>query len=136
MADTETLYREAGIPLADLYAAGLNLPNVSPTEDNIEIETIDMDQWWSVFNSIDRLTGSEDPYRLVFHPDEDTEIIEGPLADDLADIYHDVLPATEWTDDAHLDDLLWQLRFSFQSHWGRHALEAMKVLFWRHHRYW
>ncbi|MEZ4521668.1 MAG: DUF5063 domain-containing protein [Thermomicrobiales bacterium] len=93
------------------------------------------DEWRSTFDAINRLTGGEDPYRTVFHPQEDTEVVTAALADDLADIYRDVLPAVNWDDPVHLKDLLFELRISFQEHWARHALEALRVIHWRN-PYW
>lgn len=136
MNDSETLYREVGQPLAELYAAGLKLPSVPPTDDDFDVEGLGSDAWWTTFKAIDRLTSDEDPYRTIFVPDEDTEHVEAALAVDLTEIYVDIYLATEWEDSAHLDDLLWELRFAFQSNWGRHALEAMRVMYWRNHRYW
>ena len=134
--DSETLYREIGQPLAELYAAGLELPSVPPTDDDFEVEDLGLERWWEIFKMIDRLTSDEDPYRTIVDPDEDTECIEAALAMDLTDIYVDIYPATEGEDSAHLRDRLWELRFAFQSNWGLHALEAMRVMYWRNHRYW
>jgi hypothetical protein len=119
------------VPLADLYAAGLLLPSVRGTADEVEIESLDGDSWRKLFWAINALTSDQDPYRTVVDPHADTDIVEAALADDLADIYRDVWPATTWDDPEHLDDLLFELRFSFQGHWGRHALEAMRAIHWR-----
>lgn len=84
-----------------------------------------------MFHSINALTSEDDPYRTVIDPHKDMGLVEAALAEDLADIYSDVFPATQWDDPEHLDDLLFELRFHFQGHWGRHALEAMRAIHWR-----
>lgn len=129
--DSDFLYATVALPLSELYAAGLLLPSVGGTDDDVEIETLDIHEWGELFSAINALTSDQDPYRTVFDPHEDTEYVEAPLAGDLGDIYRDVLPATQWDDPEHFDDLLFELRFSFQGHWGRHALEAMRAIHWR-----
>jgi hypothetical protein len=58
----------------------------------------------------------------------------GDLADDLADIYRDLLPgvaAWELSGDAYTDDILFQwVHFGHLHHWGRHAVNAMRALHW------
>ena len=133
--DSETLYERLAPPLAELFAAGLQLPSVAPSLDEFEAIERSSERQREIFERLDRLTGSDDPYRTIFHPQEDEKPVEAALADDLAGIYEDVLPATQWDDRGHLNDLIFELRLAFQHHWGRHALEAMRVMYWRHHRY-
>ncbi len=135
MASSQSLYIEIAAPLADLFAAGRSLPVVRISDDDFEVESPGHEVWRKAFETINRLTGDEDPYRTVFNPQKDTEAIEAALAVDLADIYVDVLPAIQWEDMEHLNDLLFELRLSFQGNWGQHALEAMKVINWRY-PYW
>ena len=135
MQDSVDLYAAIAVPLADLYAAGRRLSVVNTSDDDFEVEELSHDAWRGIFEAIDRLTGDADPYRTVFDPQEDSEVVEAALADDLADIYRDVLPAVRWNDPVHLNDLLFELWMSFQGHWARHALEAMRVIHWRH-PYW
>lgn len=129
--DADSFYATIAAPLANLYAAGLELPDVSPTGDDVEVATLGHEAWMAVFRAINDVTGDGDPYRTVIDPHEDTDAVEAALGQDLADIYCDVLPATTWTDVEHLADLQWEMRFQFQGHWGRHALEAMRAIHWR-----
>jgi hypothetical protein len=59
-------------------------------------------------------------------PPEDHEI--GDLADDVADIYRDLCAGLALVDAGHLAEAQWQLRFSFLTHWGRHASGAIRAL--------
>jgi hypothetical protein len=51
------------------------------------------------------------------------------LSDDLADIYRD-LRASLLGDPARIqtNDALWDLRFSFETHWGQHAVSALAAM--------
>jgi len=54
--------------------------------------------------------------------------VVGDLADDLADIYHDVAIGLALYDAARVDDAIWQWGSSFQTHWGQHAASAIRAL--------
>jgi hypothetical protein len=108
---------------------------VAVSDDDIEIPKLSTEESHSLYLRINALTGSDDPYRTVFDPQEDTTPVPAALAVDLAHIYRDVAPAVDWSDEHHLNDLLFELHVSFQGHWARHALEAMRVVHWRH-PYW
>ena len=59
-------------------------------------------------------------------PPEDHEI--GDLADDVADIYRDLSAGLALVDAGHALEAQWELRFSFLTHWGRHASGAIRAL--------
>ena len=52
----------------------------------------------------------------------------GDLADDIADIFSDVLTGLKCFDDGRMADAAWEWAFSFQTHWGRHASGAIRTL--------
>jgi hypothetical protein len=59
------------------------------------------------------------------------EPLAGILSDDLADIWLDIkrgLQTLELNPEASLSDVLWSWKFSFETHWGRHAVSAMATL--------
>ncbi len=64
-------------------------------------------------------------YPLVVPP-EDHEI--GDLADDVADIYRDISAGLALFDAGHVAEAQWEIRFSFLTHWGRHASGAIRAL--------
>ena len=51
----------------------------------------------------------------------------GDLRDDLGDIYIDLRRGLEILE-SNAIDAVWELKFSFESHWGAHARSAMNVL--------
>jgi len=52
----------------------------------------------------------------------------GDIADDIADIFHDVQKGLWHFDRGRMPDAAWEWAFGFQSHWGRHAVCAMRAL--------
>ena len=76
--------------------------------------------------------GNWDSYRQLFDPTEDNEAIFGSLADDIADIYFDLkeglLLAEHQTPP---EDIIWEWRLSFYSHWGKHAMDALLTIHFR-----
>jgi hypothetical protein len=77
--------------------------------------------------------GEWDQYNQVFDPTQDADAVHGSLADDLADIYRDlkeglVLKETKLRQP---EDLIWEWRFAFHSHWGKHAMDALLTIHFR-----
>jgi hypothetical protein len=56
------------------------------------------------------------------------EAVVGDIADDIADIFSDVLEGLRLFDRGRIPDAVWQWAFGFQSHWGRHASCAIRTL--------
>ncbi len=50
--------------------------------------------------------------------------------DDLADIYDELRGVVWLSENSGETDALWQFRFGFQSHWGRHLLNLRSYLHW------
>jgi hypothetical protein len=52
----------------------------------------------------------------------------GDIADDIADIFRDVRNGLWYFDTGRLPDAAWEWAFGFQSHYGRHAAGAVRIL--------
>lgn len=52
----------------------------------------------------------------------------GDLADDLADVFADVLHGLRLFDRGAVEDAAWSWRLSLWTHWGEHAASAIRVL--------
>jgi hypothetical protein len=63
---------------------------------------------------------------LPVPPTEEPTI--GDIADDIADIFHDVRNGLWHFDAGRVADAVWEWAFGFQSHWGRHASSAIRTL--------
>ncbi|MGA9521604.1 MAG: DUF5063 domain-containing protein [Myxococcaceae bacterium] len=106
-----------------LYEAGANLPHVQwpdgveggprpePPRDWVGFEKFDI--YWEVF----------DPY-------EESAPVAGSLSDDVLDVYADVRRGLELWQRRDVDRTaaVWEWRFSFDTHWGDHAVDALRAL--------
>jgi len=104
--------------LAELLAAGFALPETEPSEVDLPDGPTHA-EWTSVFNSAQTTLG---------------ELPGGPEAylsvpDDLADIWRDLrrglnplAAGTRW------EDVTWEWSFGLQTHWAKHAEDALVAL--------
>lgn len=125
--------RELEPLLTDLYSSALGLEHGhiddGHIEDAADAERMDGDEWWDLFQRLGRHLGSYDAYSFVFDPyDLEAQPVEGRLSDDLADIRRDLLEGLHLYDEGHTGDAVWEWRFAFDSHWGRHAAHALYAL--------
>jgi Domain of unknown function (DUF5063) len=134
----ELWIREVLVALSDLFAAANRLAMLEPVEFSEDIPEefrIDHDQWKATYDRVSRAL-PQTSYLTFFDLTEALDLEQKPaigddLADDLADIYHDLKPglrAFADQDDAVMGAVLFEWQFSFQSHWGDHAVNALKLL--------
>ena len=128
--------------LPDLISAAAQLPRVKLERDRSS-ETKEClsaggsaaareraDEWRVLRESLRKKFKQFDEYWLVFDPRKPTKTdpTRGSLSDDVADIFLDlqqgfgVLKKYD-----SLNDAVWQWRFGFYSHWGKHAADALLV---------
>ena len=124
-SDTEFLEEVEGL-LLDLYAMATRLewPNVQHDSDvDDQVSPVEMN---SIMKRIGAGIGRNHLYWEVFDPfaHDDRDPVCGDLVDDLGDIYLDTKRALM----AH-EDAMWQLKFGFDYHWGRHAIGALMAIF-------
>ena len=89
------------------------------------------EEWNNLYQSLKQRVEGWDLYKKVFDPTKiDDEPIFGSLADDLADIYRDVKEGILVAEagQVELQELIFEWRFSFYSHWGKHAIDALEVI--------
>ena len=123
--------REAVQHLMQLYLAALELP--APWSDGLanapETPRIGDEEQHRVLHALGvRLPF--DAYGIVFDPlilpPEECSI--GSLADDLLDIYRDVVTGLREYERGRRANALWEWGLSFQQHWGYHATAAIRSL--------
>lgn len=136
--------------LINLYSAGENLEEIELTSDEADInfdrndifknenvgrinELGEQAFYWEVFNPT---YSEQNGYPNAGWNITDREASQGWLVDDFGDIYRDLKIELEkiqkiGTDEA-VEDAFWQLKFGFRTHWGEHAISAMRYLhyFW------
>ncbi len=117
--------------LLGLYQLALHLPEVAPGNRG-SLERINHETWAAVRENLGRQL-ARDYYWAIFEPLEleKPEPICGSLSDDLADIWRDLKPGVAAIDTGTttlISDVVWHWRFSFETHWGHHAANAITAL--------
>ena len=117
--------------LSKLYADSLNLMRVDVDRDESGYEPeecrVSPDEWKEVYERLNHFPFTY--YQACESPhDSDTEAVFTDLVEDLTDIYQDVAEGVSlYKADQHEYALChWQMTFEF--HWGKHCLGAMKAL--------
>ncbi|MEK3808143.1 DUF5063 domain-containing protein [Bacillus sp. FSL H8-0547] len=107
--------------ISSLYAAALTLPESDLAEEKITV----LD-----FALPDINLGDIADYWALFDPYTDEEPVACSLNDDLQDIYRDVKEGLMMYQKDKRLEAAWHWKFTFESHWGQHALQAMRALHW------
>jgi hypothetical protein len=126
--DSKSLHYEAICHLAQLYAAGLTLPDVDVSDYDDPLDP-PKDAIQAIYRSFGALPFNF--YREFFDPhilDQSNEPGMGDLADDLTDVYLDLRRGLALLDSGIEAAAAWEWRFSFGIHWGRHAVNALRAL--------
>jgi len=122
---------ECLILLLHLYESAMRLPDTDAPEE--EVRGISHESWRAMFESIAARLPGRDFYWIVFEPLklEPPNPVVGSLADDVADIWRDLKPGLLLIDTGEpncRNTAVWEWRFAFKNHWGRHAVDAITVL--------
>ena len=119
--------------LPQLVAGVLSLPDVQrfgPAPPEFDHRKT----WKPVCDCLAEYLGEQRRYWTVFDPTKPTkdDPVVGDLADDLADVYCDLrrgLDAWEAADAASRLEIIWTWRFDYESHWGQHAVDALRAIY-------
>jgi hypothetical protein len=135
--------------IPDLIAEAIRLPEVDFDEDEgIEKEArirqiraktqMKEEEWGRLYNSLKERLGEQDLYWQVFDPRTDNEAIRGSLADDIADVYRDLKNGIAFkdTNNAPPSEVIFDWRLLFQSHWGKHAIDAFRTVHFLLEEHW
>ncbi|MCK6439876.1 MAG: DUF5063 domain-containing protein [Planctomycetes bacterium] len=122
--------------LAALFHAGSHLLYLDSGEDEPEIDFVPKEAIQKLTEGLKASKLDMDCYWVSLDPLKfDSEKVEtgcGSLFDDLLDIYRDVKQGIlMYEHGCDPRNAYWEWAFGFQSHWGRHAAEAIFAL---HHR--
>ncbi|MEY4385678.1 MAG: hypothetical protein RLY20_961 [Verrucomicrobiota bacterium] len=112
--------------LPKLYAAAILLRESGG--DDSKWEEIPDDQLRMVYHRFGKLPFNA--YGVCFNPlvIPPEEPCVGSLVDDLGDIYRDVKRALVHYQSGHREQAVWEWRFHFKCHWGRHLSSALHAL--------
>ena len=122
---------EEGIQLPELELSDDDDPTDGTSKRSARINAgLDNEQWRQLYNLLKEKLRDWDLYWQVFDPITDHETIRGSLADDISDIYRDIkegLVLLE-THQVQVEEIIWHWRLLFHSHWGAHAMEALRTI--------
>ena len=108
--------------LLELYAAGVALPDAEPPEGFDAGPNPPAPEGFPGFARFDT-------HWKVFDPYVDEPPVAGSLSDDLLDIYFDVHRGLAlWDSEAPNAAAIWEWRFHLDTHWGDHAVDALRAL--------
>jgi Domain of unknown function (DUF5063) len=127
--------------LPPLIGEATRLPEIELSEDESEEEErkksharkrlrLSDAQWGQLYASLKVKLGDLNLYWEVWDPTKETEAIYGSLADDFADIYRDLKEGLNLSEgqQALPEDNIWHWRFGYYSHWGKHAIDALRTI--------
>ena len=127
------LLQKAIIILPQLCIFTMKLPDISINYlSDHESPGITSKQWDEIYKSLQQKLSSYDYYLEIFDPYEYEKPVAGSLADDLAGIYKDIKEGlSDWENVNSRDrlNIIWEWKFSFNSHWGEHATGAFRALY-------
>ena len=129
----EEFLRETQGLLLNLYQLATILPWTTLNYDVDFNEQLSNEEYEKTLTAIAEKIGSNRFYWEVFDPtkQEDTEAVAGDLVDDLGDIYRDLkynLMIFDIGTMASQESAMWDFKFGFETHWGRHAIGALKTI--------
>jgi hypothetical protein len=124
----------AGLCHAALLLPGLDeidLPNGGEGLDTRDDAHGLIDRWRPLMQGLIDDLGADADYWEMFDPYELAHPLQGSLADDLADVFIDLdegLRRWDGADFALRRAIVWEWRFSYENHWGRHATSALRAI--------
>jgi Domain of unknown function (DUF5063) len=116
--------------LIGLYSAGMRLPFASGDDDFDTPSAMTHDEWQDLFQRLRSKLDDVDIYSVMFDPYESGSTpLTGSLADDAADVYRDLKAGLSViAGGGGMDNAVWEWRFGFDHHWGKHAADALYAL--------
>lgn len=115
----ETGIQDLLVTLSELYTKALALPDAdSKGEEPLEL---------IVPEPVIEF-GNLDAYAMIFNPFQDKKPVIGLLSDDLSDIYIDLKRGLMLYEQEALNEAVWEWKFYFEVHWGKHITSAIHAL--------
>jgi hypothetical protein len=120
---------EVEAALSAVYASAVQLPSLGSLIVDQPVGRMSTDEWSELYAALRLKTGTDDTYWHVFDPGERTAVVQGSLADDLAEIYRSLGAGLEaLRSGAAPEDVIFGWRSGFDLHWATHAVGAMSAL--------
>ena len=90
---------------------------------------VDLDERFELYSRLRRVLGERDSYWLEFDASPEEMHMSGSLADDLTDIYFDLLHGLQLMDEAWPKRAAQAWQTSYRLHWGQHLVDAERHLY-------
>ncbi|WP_424964067.1 DUF5063 domain-containing protein [Ekhidna sp.] len=122
------------IQVSNLIFRASQLPNIELDNNEDFDNRLTTDELQPLLSQTSERLGTSRFYWTKFNPidDDDMELVAGDLLDDLADMYADIKPNLDLIEHgrtAEQEHALWELKFFFETHWGKHAVDALRTLY-------
>ncbi|GGN07013.1 hypothetical protein GCM10009721_38370 [Terrabacter tumescens] len=125
-----TVLDDLAVLLPRLLELVVRLPAVEPSDD-VEADEVSYGEWRKRYVALNEILAGVGDYWTAaeVRGDQQPEVVNLPLADDLADIWHDLRAGLSLVGGPPtVDNAVWEWRFHFEIHWGRHAVEALRAV--------
>jgi uncharacterized protein DUF5063 len=122
--------------LPELINVAASLPQVAlgnhanesePDIDHPAPPSAEQQRWHQIYVQLESILGS-DSYWDVFDSRQVGEPERASLSIDIYEIYSDMKDALALQGRQGATETLWDWRFEFHSHWGNHAVSALKAI--------
>ena len=128
--EADEVTRRLATLLPGLMGAAERLPRLEPVGE-VDAPEISHKNWSARYASINALLGSRGEYwtTMDVQAAEEPEVVNLPIADDLADIWRDLRGGLDLEAiGGDIADVVWEWRFNYETHWGSHAVEALRAV--------
>jgi hypothetical protein len=115
--------------VASIYSAALALPATEPTDTRANPSALSNEEWMRLFLELQARLRDFDSLWVAPGGTGPSGPGDTSLSDDLADLYRDLkdgLALWHAGNPQSRTDAIWEWRFGFENHWGRHALSALR----------
>lgn len=125
--------RQVRDALARVYlaAALLGPPRAVEADDDPPDAGPEPSESRALWGKLSARFGEHDLYIDVFDPSQltgdDAKAMSGSITQDLVEIDDDLAEAIAWLEQ-DTPGVLWDIRWAFENHWGRHALACLRPL--------
>ncbi len=124
--------------ITDLLNKAMQLPRITDLQDEERPTAENSNEKFDRFKALTEFLGDWCWYQEVFDgislKDSGNEVGTADLADDFTDIYKDLREGLESFDlgtPKNIEEAVWQWKFLFEMHWGRHATSALRAIYLR-----
>ena len=95
----------------------------------VPVSAVDLDERFELYSRLRKVLGERDSYWLEFDAAPEEVHMSGSLADDLTDIYFDLLHGLDLLDEAWPQRAAQVWQSTYRMHWGQHLVDAERHLY-------